>query len=271
MASQPPRALKLTRQQIAAFAGDDFDTIRQIERLFSTTDETSTTTAGLEQLANLAALGPVSNAATAQQVDTIDFTRFPAYVAQEARAGWQPRDGTLGIGMGGNVLQAVGLNSYVRVVNNSGSGIAAGTVLAALTVDASGVPEATLFAADGTMDANECVGLAAADMADGATGYACLLGNVLGLDTSAFLAGDVLYASVTPGALTTTPATLALHIGTVGLVSTTEGEIVARVGVAGPVRLATVAAPAGGATVDAEARTAINALIARLQQSGIIA
>lgn len=268
--ASPPRALKLTRQQIAAFAGNDFDTIRQIERLFNTADTTSSTTTEIEILAQLAAQGPLRAPNPAQQIDTIDFARFPAFVGQEARAGWEPFSGTLSWGMEGNVLQRVGLNSFVRVVNNSGAAIDAGAVLASPSVSVGGIIEVVLFAADGTMPPNECMGLAASGIANGATGYACLLGSVEGLDTSAFAQGDVLYASTTPGAVTTTPAALAVHVGTVAQVSTTEGVIEARVGIAGPVRLAAVAAPAGGGTVDAEARTAIGLLIARLQQSGII-
>lgn len=229
MASQPPRALKLTRQQIAAFAGDDFDTIRQIERLFNTADATATITTDIEVLATLAALGPLRNPNPAQQIDTIDFTRFPAFVGQESRAGWEPFSGTLSWGMEGNVLQRVGLSAYVRVTNTTGATIDAGTVLGVIGVAGSGYYDVSPYLADGATDAYLAVGIAATDIADGANGYAVQFGFADNLDTSAFAAGDVVYASgAVAGALTATAPAFEVPVGIVTLVSSTEGRIVVR-------------------------------------------
>jgi hypothetical protein len=57
----------------------------------------------------------------------------------------------------------------------------------------------------------------------------------------------------------------------VAVVSGTQGVVLSRVHQMGLAELAAVAPPAGGGTVDSEARTAIGAIIARLQQSGILA
>ncbi len=230
MASQPPRALRLTRQQIAAFAGDDFDTIRQIERLFNTADTTASTTVDLEQLVGLGGIGPQRLPNPSQQVDTIDFTRFPAFVGQEGRAGWNPFAGTLAWGMEGNVLQRVGLSNYVRVTNTTGSTINAGTVLGVIGIAGSGYYDVAPYLADGLTDAYLAIGVAATDIANNDSGYAVQFGFADNLDTSSFAAGDILYASgAVAGALTATPPAFEVPVGIVTLVSSTEGQIVVRV------------------------------------------
>lgn len=229
----PPRALKLTRQQIAAFAGDDFDTIRQIERLFNTVDAAQTTTVDIEQLASLNGLGPQRLPNPAQQIDTFDFNRFPAFVGQEGRAGWDAFSGTLGIGLQYNVFHSVGFQTFARVENNTGVLIPAGTVVGFAGVGSSNVPRVTPFIADGSVPSLYVLGVMAHDLPDnGQQGNCIIWGALPGVDTSAFAAGDILYASPTvAGAFTATKPTApnnVIPVAAVLLVSSTEGVILVR-------------------------------------------
>jgi hypothetical protein len=266
------RSLRLTRAQIAAFVGDDPDAIRQIEQLFATVDAVPDTTGTALALAEQAATAPADYMVEAIPVETLDWVTFPRYVPQQGRMGWEPLYGTIGLGMAGNTMHRLGLNSFVRVQNTTGGTIGRGSVVASVAVGSGGFPLAVPFLADGATAATAVMGMMAEDLPNGGLGYACSYGPVMDLDTSAYLAGATLYASgATPGAWTTTPAALAVPLGTVTAVSSTQGVVLSRVHQMGLAELAAVAPPAGGGTVDSEARTAIGAIIARLQQSGILA
>lgn len=264
------RTLRLTRAQIRNIVGDDPDAIRQFERLFAVADTVPASTDVALSLAEFAATAPVSLPSEAMPVETLDWRTFPRFVPQQGRMGWEPFYGTLGLGMNGNTIHRLGLNSFVRVTNSTGSILARGTVVGIGGI-ADGYPDAVAFLADGAMPASTVLGMVAGDIASGAQGYACSYGPVINLDTSAYSLGDTLYASATvAGAWQATPGALAVPLGEVAAVNATAGVVIARVHQMGPAELATVAAPAGGGTVDAEARTAINDIIARLQQAGII-
>lgn len=266
------RTLRLTRQQIAQIVNDDPDAIRQFEQLFATVDAVPATTDAALALAELVATGPVTLPSDDIEVETLDWVTFPRYVTQTGRMGWEPVYGTLGLGMAGNTMHRLGINSFVRVENATGSTIARGRVVGAVAIGGGGFPLAVPFLADGALPATAVLGMIAEDLPNGGYGYACSYGPVMDLDTSAYAAGVTLYASgAVAGAWVTTPAALAVPLGNVATVSATEGVILARVHQMGGAELAAVPPPAGGGTVDAEARTAIGLIIARLQQAGILA
>lgn len=133
----------------------------------------------------------------------IDFDKFSSYTSQEARIGWNSVDETLNIGMANGVTQQVGQETYARVANTTGVMIPNGTVVGF----AGATPNALLvapFLADGSTPNLYILGIMTHDLPDsGDKGYCTTWGFIRDLNTSAFSAGDILYASPTvPGGLT---------------------------------------------------------------------
>jgi hypothetical protein len=133
----------------------------------------------------------------------IDFNKTAVYTSQEARLGWNETDKTLNLGMDYGVTQQIGQETYARVGNTTGSTIPNGSVVgfAGATTDALLVAP---YLADGTQPSLYILGIMTHDLPDsGEKGYCTTFGFVRTLDTSAFSAGDILYASPsTAGALT---------------------------------------------------------------------
>ena len=138
----------------------------------------------------------------------LDFDTTPSYTNQLGRLGWNDVDQTLNIGMDYNVVQQVGEETYARVQNNTGVDIPNGTVVgfAGATSDALLVAP---YLADGSSPTLYILGIMTHDLPDsGEKGYCTTWGFVRDLDTSAFTAGDILYASPSvAGGLTKTKPT----------------------------------------------------------------
>lgn len=121
---------------------------------------------------------------------------------------WNTTDGTIDVTMNYDVVQQVGEETYARVANTTGSTLTKGTVVgfAGATSEALLVSK---YIADGTTPSLYLLGVMAHDLPDtGQKGYCTTWGFVSGIDTSAFTAGDILYASATTaGALTKTKPT----------------------------------------------------------------
>lgn len=110
---------------------------------------------------------------------------------------WNPEDQTLNIGMEYGVVQQVGQEIYARVGNTTGSTIPDGTVVGFTGATANALLVEP-YLADGSSPSLEIVGVMTHDLPDsGEKGYCCTWGFVRGLDTSAFTAGNILYASPT--------------------------------------------------------------------------
>lgn len=94
--------------------------------------------------------------------------------------------------------------TFVRVQNSTGSTIPIGTVVGFAGVGANNYISVAPYLADGSSPSLYILGVMAETLPDsGANGLCCVWGNVSGFDTSAFNAGDVLYASpTTAGAFT---------------------------------------------------------------------
>jgi hypothetical protein len=112
-------------------------------------------------------------------------------------------DDTLNLTHLNGVVQQIGQEIYARVSNTTGSTIPNGTVVGF----AGATAEALLVApylADGSQPSLYILGVMTQDLPDsGEKGLCTTWGFVRGVDTSAFAAGDVLYASpTTAGALT---------------------------------------------------------------------
>ena len=99
--------------------------------------------------------------------------------------------------------------TFVRVQNSTGSTILKGTVVGFAGVGANDYISVAPYLADGATPSLYILGVMAETVPDnGATGLCCVWGNVSGIDTSAFNAGDVLYASPSvAGAFTATKPT----------------------------------------------------------------
>lgn len=125
-----------------------------------------------------------------------------------------------------NVSMQIGQESWVRVVNNTGSTIANG---AAVYVNGSSGGLPTVALAQSNAGATTVgLGLATESIANGAIGYITSLGLVRGLNTSGFTVGAVYIDPTTPGALTQTVPTggnFRYRVGFVTSVNATTGTI----------------------------------------------
>jgi len=127
----------------------------------------------------------------------IDFILDAEQGHKTGRLNWNNTDATLEIDMEYDVIQQVGQETYARVGNTTGSTIPNGTVVgfAGATTDALLVSP---YLANGTSPSLYILGVMTHDLPDsGDKGYCTTWGFVRDLDTSAFTAGDILYASPT--------------------------------------------------------------------------
>jgi hypothetical protein len=246
--------LNLTRDQLASFL-QDFEQIKQFEKLFATVDIINTVTldeisvsAGSafatanEALASIAVITDVLDVAASQpatqnnnsiSTDYIDFNLNAPHTSSIARAAWNPSDQTLDIGMEYGVVQQVGLEQYARVANFTGVTIPNGTVVGFTGA----VPDSALsvspYLANGATNTLYVVGVMTHDLPDsGERGYCTTFGFVRDVNTSAFALGDVLYASPTvAGAFTNVKPTApnnVVPVAAVLQVGTTDGIIFVR-------------------------------------------
>ena len=141
-------------------------------------------------------------------VSDVDFITGETHVDQTGRLHWNDTDQTLDLGMEYGVVQQIGQETYARVGNTTGSTIPNGTVVgfAGVTTNALLVSP---YLADGGQPTLYIIGIMTHDLPDsGDKGYCCTWGFVRDVDTSAFTAGDILYAHpTTAGALTATKPT----------------------------------------------------------------
>ncbi len=215
--------LNLTRDQLAAFL-KNHEQIKQFERLFATVDAIApdvvnevkieagtaqaTATQALAQLQRIAdalallATAPVIENNNSVVTDYIDLNTAD-FVSRIRRIGWNGTDQTVNIGMDYGVTQQVGQEVYARVGNTTGSTIPNGSVVGFAGATANALLVAP-YIADGTSPSLYILGAMTHDLPDsGEKGYCTTWGFVRDLDTSAFSAGDILYASpTTAGALT---------------------------------------------------------------------
>lgn len=134
--------------------------------------------------------------------------------------------------MPGAVAQS-SLETYARVQNSTGSTIAKGTVVGFVGVGAGNVLSIAPYLADGNTPSLYMLGVLDETLPDsGSQGAVCVWGHVLGIDTSAFNVGDVLYASPTvAGAFTNVKPTApdnVIPVAAVLIKSATSGEIFVR-------------------------------------------
>lgn len=110
---------------------------------------------------------------------------------------WNPTDQTMNLEMDYGVTQQIGQETYARVGNTTGVTIPNGTVVGFAGATANALLVAP-YLADGSSPSLYILGVMTHDLPDsGEKGYCTTWGFVRDLDTSAFSAGDILYASPT--------------------------------------------------------------------------
>lgn len=141
-------------------------------------------------------------------VSDVDFITDETHVDQLGRLHWNDADQTLDIGLEYGVVQQVGQEIYARVGNTTGSTIPDGTVVG-FTGATTNALLVEPYLADGSLPSLELIGVMTHDLPNsGEKGYCCTWGFVRGIDTSAFTAGNILYASPTvAGGFTATKPT----------------------------------------------------------------
>lgn len=217
--------ISLTRDQFASFL-KDFEQIKQFEKLFQIVDEVapSSDTTGIsiqagnadasanealaqlqrmsDSLALIASTPSIENN-NSTVTDYIDLNNAAPRTMRTGRLAWNDVDQTVDLGMEYDVTQQIGQEIYARVGNTTGVTIPNGSVVGF----AGATPNALLvspYLADGSEPSLYALGIMTHDLPDsGEKGYCTTWGFVRDLDTSAFIAGDILYASPTiAGALT---------------------------------------------------------------------
>ena len=174
--------------------------------------------------------GAIAGATTITDLDYLDFDTTYATTLGAGQLGWNGND-TLGLGMiGGNVVQHIGEDTFFYV--KASATITKGQLcMFTGTVGSSGV----LTAAPSTAIpyAEAIIGVAAEDIANNAFGLIQNLGTLKGVNTSAFLDGDILYynSAVTGGFTKTFPTSgpivVAAAVGKAG--SGGSGVLIVRV------------------------------------------
>lgn len=230
--------LKLTRNQLASFL-PDHETVKQFETLFSVVDDINTTgyndavlasgladtkaqqaLDSLERVSNensLAALSPAIENNNSVFTDYIDFAQIGPHTNVPGRLAWNEIDGTLDLHLkGGNVTLQIGQEQVVRVVNKSGADLIDGQVVYLSGAQGNRVKVDLAVATGSTSLARTVLGLVTEPIANNQEGFVTISGLVRGLNTSAFVDGDVLYLSTTPGQITNVRPSAPTHVVVVG-------------------------------------------------------
>ena len=129
--------------------------------------------------------------------DHIDFNTNATPPFSLGRMSWNSTDKTLDANLDYDVTLQLGQEQYARVGNNTGSTIPNGTVVGFAGATANAILVEP-YLADGGQPSLYILGVMTHDLPDsGDKGYCTTWGFVRDLDTSAFSAGDILYASPT--------------------------------------------------------------------------
>lgn len=161
------------------------------------------------------------------------FITTDTHTPTEGSLSWNAGDSTLDLGMEYGVIQQIGLDTYARVENMTGSTIAKGSVVGFVGVGANNALRVSKFLADGSSNSLYMLGVVCHDLPDsGEVGFCQIWGHLRNVNTSAFAVGDILYASpTTAGAFTKTKPTApnnVIPVAAVLKVGATDGEIFIR-------------------------------------------
>ena len=173
------------------------------------------------------------NQAQSYRADTFQVNTNAVTTPVMGSLSWNTADQTLDLGMEYGVIQQIGEETYARVQNNTGVTIPNGTVVGFTGA----VPDSALsvapYLANGSQNSLYILGVMTHDLPDtGQKGYCTTWGFVRDLNTSAFVLGDLLYASPTvAGGFTKVKPTApnnVIPLAAVLKVGTTDGIIFVR-------------------------------------------
>jgi hypothetical protein len=160
---------------------------------------------------------------------SLTLTTEPGNI-EEGLLSWNTVEETVDLTMGQGVTQQIGFETYMRCENDTGSTIPNGTVVGFSGVNSE--IEVAPYIADGSVPELYFVGVTTFEMEDQVVGPVTVFGKVRGLNTSAWAAGDILYASpTTAGALTNVRPTApdaVIVVAAVIVSDATDGEIMVR-------------------------------------------
>ena len=166
-------------------------------------------------------------------VDHITFNTTPTGTPTEGTLVWNNDNGTLDLGLGGgDVVLQVGQQNMTRVINDTSATLFASGYKAVYPYDASSERVSVRLARANASTTKDVLGLVAEDMVNGAEGFVCTLGEVINIDTTGTLQGeiwmdgDVLYLSATTaGGLTNVKPTSPNYRIIVGYVEYTHATL----------------------------------------------
>lgn len=180
----------------AQYSPAQFDQlVRSLEQIILQMNSTYTSTTDQNVLSELAWYGDGQGIAEGTLFDEIEFNTNNATEVETGHLAWNVRDATLDLGMEYDVIQQIGQETYARVGNTTGVTIPNGTVVGFAGATSNALLVAP-YLADGSSPSLYILGIMTHDLPDsGEKGYCTTFGFVRDLDTSAFTAGDILYAS----------------------------------------------------------------------------
>jgi hypothetical protein len=138
-------------------------------------------------------------------VDALGFTLDAGITPTTGQLTWNVDEGTLELGKAGGVSNYLGQETMVLCRNNSNSvTIPKGTaVMFAGTVGASGRLKVAPMVSDGTLPGYVFFGVTDQAIAGAADGYVTTFGKIRGINTNAYIDGDILWCNpATPGGFT---------------------------------------------------------------------
>ena len=135
----------------------------------------------------------------------VDSIQFNGGTGTEGTVSWNSDEGTLDLVANTTTLQ-IGQETYIHVLNQSGSTILDGTVVMAVgTLGASG--RILVQPYDGVSLPKYILGIATESLATGQSGKVTNFGKIRGLNTSAWNEGDELFVTINGGLTNVEPAT----------------------------------------------------------------
>ena len=177
----------------------------------------------------------------AEEIGTLDYiqlnTSGPGISTTPGMLSWNADEDCLDVTQNDGSIAQVGLESYVRVSNGTGSTLQNGTCVRFGGINGN-VPQAVKMLGDGSVEPLYLIGILTNDIEDGEIGRATVFGNVRGLDTrgtnegEVWQVGDILWSSPdTAGALTKVKPTMpdiSVSVAAVTKVGETDGELLVR-------------------------------------------
>jgi hypothetical protein len=180
------------------------------------------------------------------EFDKISFNITADPTIETAEIGWDEAEGTLDLGLEGDVKIHIGEHNYFRIRNETNNTLYAGQAVYASDVHNNILIEATPYTADGSIREIRFIGLVLSDVAKNQKGYAINFGHIENLDTRgngavngaqnlyaadepAWVEGDILYVHPTiPGKLTKIEPKHSISAAIVLYVHQNQGRIFVR-------------------------------------------